>query len=81
MFLLSYRSGVVPEVYPELTHGPNDGHEALYGVAVHDRLVLKALLPWQDNQVITRPEKSSLTRNLHMFAINLEILQEIAKNV
>ena len=43
--VITHRSGVVPEVDPELAHGPDDGHEALDGVAVDDWLILQALLP------------------------------------
>ena len=41
---VAYRSAVLPEVYPQLPHGPDDGHQALDGVAEHHGLVLQALL-------------------------------------
>ena len=46
MFHLSgatHRSLWVPEIYPELAHGPDDGHQALYGVGEDHRLILQAL--------------------------------------
>ena len=40
---VAYRSAVLPEVYPQLPHGPDDGHQALDGVAEHHGLALQAL--------------------------------------
>ena len=41
---ITHRSTVLPEVYPQLPHGPDDRHQALDRVAEHHRLVLQALL-------------------------------------
>ena len=38
----AYSSGGVGKVDSQLTHGPNDGHQALNGVTVHYRAVLLA---------------------------------------
>lgn len=43
---LAYRSRLVSEIYLQLAHCPDDGHDGLDGVAVHDHFVLLALLFW-----------------------------------
>lgn len=40
----TYRSGSVPVVDLEVGHGFDNGHDGLYGVAVHHRSVLLALI-------------------------------------
>ena len=41
---MTHRSSRVSEVYPELSHGSDDGHQTLDGVAVDHRLVLETFL-------------------------------------
>ena len=55
--LVTHRSVVVSEVYPQLAHGAYDGHQTLDSVAVHHGLVLETFLG-----AVTR-----LVDDLHLF--------------